>query len=499
MTKEENTPMTPRPHFLLFNPDQFRSDALAHLGNPQSRTPNFDALARTEGVSFRHAYCQNPVCTPSRCSFMTGWYPHVRGHRTMYHMLRPDEPMMLQILKENGYFVYWGGKNDLTPAQLGYEAYCDVHANVKPKAKNPHGWNAWRGPKNGADWYSFLTGKLEPPLGETEYDDGDWGQVHAAVDFIGAYRGEKPLCVYLPLGYPHPPYGVEEPYYSMIARDGSWPRTPTPREWGGKPALLKGIFDRQHLTHFAEARWEELRAVYLGMCARVDAQFALVRRALIERGFWDDTAAFVFSDHGDFTGDYGLVEKTQNTFEDCLTRTPFLFKGPKALPVKPGIRDCLVENIDLSETVYELSGIQPRCTRFGKSLLPHLGNASLEHRDAVFCEGGRLPGEEHAKEMESTKTMADPSESLYWPRVGLQQSDGPEHGKAVMCRTKTRKYVRRLLEKDELYDLERDPAETRNLIDDPAYVEDARELRDRTLTFFMETGDVVPWEADKRH
>jgi len=490
--------MTARPHLLLFNPDQFRSDALAHLGNPQASTPHFDALARTEGLSFRHAYCQNPVCTPSRCSFMTGWYPHVRGHRTMFHMLRPGEPMMLQVLKENGYFVYWGGKNDLTPSQLGYEAYCDLHAKVKPKAKNPHGWNEWRGPKNGPDWYSFLTGKLTPPPGETEYDDGDWGHTHAAVDFIRRYEGEKPLCVYLPFSYPHPPYGVEEPFYSLIPRDGSWKRTPAPADWSGKPALLKGTFDRQHLGHFDEARWNELRAVYLGMCARVDAQFALVRAALVERGFWENTGAFVFSDHGDFTGDFGLVEKMQNTFQDCLTRTPFLMKAPASYPVEPGIREALVENLDLSATVYELAGIKPTYTSFGKSLLPQLARPGLEHRDAVFCEGGRLPGEAHAKELESTRNMVDPSESLYWPRVGLQQGDGPEHGKAVMCRTRTRKYVRRLLEKDELYDLEKDPAETRNLIEDPSYASDLAALRERLLTFFMETGDVVPWVGDAR-
>ncbi|WP_211296363.1 sulfatase-like hydrolase/transferase [Paenibacillus donghaensis] len=85
-----------RPHIILFNPDQWRGDVLGHMGDPAARTPNLDRLAAKEGVSFSSAFCQNPVCTPSRCSFMSGWYPHVRGHRTMYHMMKPDEPVLLK-------------------------------------------------------------------------------------------------------------------------------------------------------------------------------------------------------------------------------------------------------------------------------------------------------------------------------------------------------------------------------------------------------------------
>ena len=79
------------------------------------------------------------------------------------------------------------------------------------------------------------------------------------------------------------------------------------------------------------------------MCARVDTQFGMVVNALKGKGgIYDDSAIFFFSDHGDFTGDYGLVEKTQNTFEDCLTRVPLIVKPPAKLPIEPGIRDQLV-------------------------------------------------------------------------------------------------------------------------------------------------------------
>jgi arylsulfatase A-like enzyme len=121
-----------KPNIVIFNPDHFRAGELGHLGNPAAITPNLDRLAASEGVSFRNTFCQNPQCTPSRCSFMTGWYPHVHGHRTMGHMLRPPEPVLLQVLKDNGYFIWWGGKNDLVPAQNGFDRVCAERGEAVP-------------------------------------------------------------------------------------------------------------------------------------------------------------------------------------------------------------------------------------------------------------------------------------------------------------------------------------------------------------------------------
>jgi arylsulfatase A-like enzyme len=118
-----------------------------------------------------------------------------------------------------------------------------------------------------------------------------------------------------------------------------------------------------------------------------------------------------------------------------------------------------------------------------------------EHRDSVFCEGGRLAGEEHCKELESQ--MGGES-GLYWPRLSLQWGNGPEHTKAVMCRTKRFKFVRRLYESDELYDLGEDPQELHNRIHDPAMQSVALEMRERLLTWYLETADVVPHDPNSR-
>ncbi|MHB9025368.1 MAG: sulfatase-like hydrolase/transferase [Armatimonadota bacterium] len=496
--------MTQYPNIVIFNPDQWRGDVLGHLGNPAAVTPVLDGLVETEAVSFRNAFCQNPVCTPSRCSFMTGWYPHTRGHRTMHHMLRKDEPVLLKTLKDNGYFVWWGGKNDLVPGQDGYDNFCDVKYTATDadyqrwgSTRQPglHGWTDWRGEPGSDTYYSFLAGRLPAEEG-APYFDSDWMHIHGALDCIRSAPAQ-PFCLYLPLQYPHPPYGVEEPWFSAIDRAAILPRhLLTEDEWAKKPSLLRGLRELCGMQGWTEERWRELRATYYGMCARVDYQLGLLIQALKETDQYDNTAIFIFADHGDFTGDYGLVEKTQNTFEDCLSRVPFIIKPPKDIPVQPRVSDALVELIDFPATVEALTGISPGHSHFGRSLLPLLAGETDDHRDAVFCEGGRLLTERHCSELASDPTVSP--ERLYYCRLKLQTGDGPEHTKAAMCRTKEYKYVRRFDELDELYDLRADPGETHNIIDDPDYAGILLQLKERLLTWYQGTCDVVPFDEDRR-
>ena len=439
---------------------------------------------------------------------MTGWYPHVRGHRTMYHMLHEEfeENNLLKVLKENGYFVWWGGKNDLVPAQNGFQKYCHIKFTPSPEdykrwkltpQEGNHGGNlAWRGSPEGDNFYSFYKGKLDKK-NEWCYCDHDWAMVLGAIDFIHSYDSDKPLCIYLPIGYPHPPYCVEEPWFSMNDRSKVPRRAKFPENWEGKPSILKGIWENQKLQNWSEERWRELRATYYGMCSRTDHQFGMILDALKKKNIYDDSAIFLFSDHGDFTGDYGLVEKTQNTFEDCLSKVPFIFKPPQKYKIKPGISDALIELIDFPATVYDITGIDPGYDHFGKSLLKLVTGETKEHREAVFCEGGRRFGETQAMELESTSAGND--KGLYSPRLKLQTTDsGPYHGKAVMCRTKKYKYVMRLYETDEFYDLQNDPLEENNRIKDPSFTDIILNMKDKIARWFIETCDVVPRKTDKR-
>lgn len=485
--------LTKRPNIVIFNPDQFRADALGHMGNPASITPNLDGLAE-EGVSFRHAFVQNPVCTPSRCSFMTGLYPHVNGHRTIFSMVRPDEITLLQSLKEDGYFVWWGGKNDLISADRGFDQVCNEHhTESKPIRDVFQKDQSWRGPMDGDNYYSFYRGEIEPCT-EESYNDKDWAHIDGAIEYLEQYDGEKPFCIYLPLGFPHPPYRCEEPFFSSIDRNELKPRIPVPDD-SKLPKILEEIREKQGLQGWTEERWNELRATYLAMVSRIDFQYGLLVQALKDAGVYDDTMIFVFSDHGDFTGDYGLVEKNQNTFQDCLTNVPFLVKPPKWMEISGGFREDLVELIDFYATVQDVTGFPERHTQFGHSLLPVLRGASGK-REFVFCEGGRTMEEQHTKEAES-KINTVPT-GLYWPRISIQMADGPEHGKAAMFRTQRYKYVKRLYELDELYDLEKDPNEEHNIIEKMEYQDIVRQMKEKALDFYMKTCDIVKLTPDKR-
>ena len=492
--------MSDRPNILYFVADQMRSDTQHHLGNEASVTPNLDALLE-DGVSFRNAYCQNPVCVPSRCSFLTGLYPHTTGHRTMHFLQNPDEPNILKTMKTAGYEVIWIGRNDVVSGDRSKIDYCDeyydgIHEENRADTTGAAqlgsaGGGHHKNSEFNKDMYSFYFGKVD----SDRAGKADVGCIKACLEYLDRKKKEgndKPFFVYCTLMYPHPPYMTDEPWYSLIDREKVktlWPR----KKWvEDKPSMLKETADKMDLHHWDEDRWAELRATYLAMTAKWDSQLGEVTAKLKELGYYDDTSIFVFSDHGDYTGDYDIVEKVQNCFEDDLSRIPLVVKPAKRFEVRPRISDALVELVDLSATVSEMTGVELGYVQYGKSLLPVLAEEK-EHKDAVFCEGGRVHGDISSMEV-GHKNPND----VYWPRISVQQEEGPQHTKATMIRMGNLKYTQRLYERDELYDLSKDPDEMCNVIDDPAYAQDVLKMKLRMLEWYQETADFVPNRKDLR-
>lgn len=104
-----------RKNIIIFNPDEMRADVPGRLGNISNVTPNMDRFVKNDAVSFSQVYCQNTVCVPSRCSFLSGLYPHVLGHRTMEHAIDSEFSPMFKELKEAGYYVWMNNRNDFIP------------------------------------------------------------------------------------------------------------------------------------------------------------------------------------------------------------------------------------------------------------------------------------------------------------------------------------------------------------------------------------------------
>ena len=472
-----------RPNVVLFVADQWRAKDAGYWGNLLVETPHIDRLA-AEGASFRRCFVQNPVSTPSRASMASGWYCHVNGHRTMHRMLRPHEPNMLRYFKEAGYHVWWGGKNDMIAEEV-------ISASCHDRVTGTGGRETF----NTSPWklgdrlyHTFLWGEVPENYGMSLSDDYTAEQ---AVEFI-RHSPAEPYFMLVNQSYPHPPYAVPEPYFSMYDRSAVPFPIPAPEGIAGKPKILRMVHERMRMDEITDDELREIVAVYYGMITKTDRNLGSIVAALKERAAWGNTIVVATSDHGDFAGDYLLAEKMQNTFEDVLVNVPFAIRVPGCDPL-PAPSDALVEMIDLLPTLAEACGIELGHTHFGRSLLPLLRGETMDHRQYVFSEGGALNTEIHTHETDR------PRENIYWSRPALQFTQPEVHGKAVMIRSKEWKYVRRLYDTDELYDLKNDPDEVNNLIDDPSLASVRDQLVAAMAEWFIETGDQVPWRWDLRH
>ena len=482
-----------KPNILIINPDQIRADALHHLGNEASHTPVFDALAQ-EGVSFGNAFCQNPVCVPSRCSFMTGLYPHTKGHRTMSYLQHPGEENLFSDLKKAGYHTVSSTRGDLMGGQFKkyHKELIDdylMFSRVKTPATLV---KSKRGEKGSDTFFSFFDGIIPENKNGREIRNVDDLCIDSAVRFIKKRPKDKPFFMFAGLNFPHPPYQIEKKYYDLIDESKLQERIPTISDSDGKPKMETGLRDALSVSKWDEDRLRELRRTYLAMCAKADDQAGRLVQALKNEGIYDNTAIIVISDHGDYTGDYGIAEKCQNCFPDCLTNVPFIIKPPVSISADRGINGNLVELTDLCATVYDLAGIKCDRQSFSESLLPSIMDKNTPHREYVFCEGGRLNGETNCSESNNILSEDD----IYAPRLLLQSKEDGTHTKAAMVRSKEYKYVMRLYEKDEFYVLA--DGERINRIDDENYQPVIQKMKEELLVWYMKTCDIVPREFDER-
>ncbi len=484
-----------KPNIIIFNPDQMRADALHHLGNEAAYTPTMDMLCE-EGVSFENAFCQNPVCVPSRCSFMTGLYPHTCGHRTMTNLLKSGEENLFLDMKKIGYNTISSTRGYLMAGQDSkyhrqcIDKYIDSRHGIGERCPIPF---TDRGAENSDTFFSFMRGILHSKRRDGKVFNPDDFIVEGAIHEIQHRRKDKPFFMFVGIMNPHPEYQVEREFYNLIDEDKLPDRIPNITETDGKPKMETGLMEALRVNTWDEDRLREIRKVYLGMCAKVDSQLGRIVATLKKEGIYDETAIIVISDHGDYTTDYGIVEKSQNCFPDCITNVPFIVKLPKSFQVDRGINHSLIELTDLTALCHDIAGEKVDRVQFGKSPMATIKNKNLPHRDFVICEGGRLKGETHC--MEYNEKYFNPR-NPYSPRMLLQKREDGTHGKAIMIRDSRYKYIKRLYEKDEFYDLT--VGERVNLIDDEQYKPVIDDFNKKLLEWFFETSDSVPKHLDER-
>lgn len=473
--------MAKPPNIVIFMPDQMRWDCTSQSGNSLLSMPNFDQLA-DDGATLSNFYVNNTVCTPSRCAMFTGQYPHVRGHRSLWYLLQDHEPNVLRELKQAGYHVHLTGKNHLLTdaaieSSISTRTLSDLGVDRQDLLNAPDGLD---------ERYRYTLYYGERPQELARDFDRDW--IDGALEFLRSGPPE-PFCLVITLFFPHPPYWVEEPYYSMY--DRSQVPLPRPPRQSGSPIYHREIAERYGVADLSEDELREIVAVYYGMCTRIDDQFGEVCAALRERNVYDETAIVYLSDHGDYCGDWSLTEKWPSGFEDVLSNVPFAIKAPG---IVGGSRfDHLAEAVDLTATLQDLAGIESGHDHFGTSLLPLLRGEVSSHKDAVFCEGGHLSHETQALEM----VTAYSSLLCYHQKAAIQTDNRDSVCKSVMVRSGRWKFVMRLTDQNELYDLEADPREMVNLAADPEHASVVGELTNRIARWFIETGDYLPRQKDE--
>ena len=445
-----------RPNILWICTDQQRSDTIHAPGNQHIRTPNLDRLI-DEGVGFLNTYSQSPICTPSRASFLTGCYSstlHVNRNGNDYFPEDAADRLITRTLTDVGYDCGISGKLHLSAAQGrvevrandGYRFYKWSH-HPKPEPFWPteqHDYQQWL-KDEGINWNEAygseaLEGWDLRGLGQAgiaaQYHQTTWC-ANEAISFMSEQRDGPWLMSVNPFD-PHPSFDPPAEYLKRMDA-GSMPLPlfqPEEMESQLKFRNVDHQTSEPRSPHDYDAR--RMVAAYYAQVELIDDQVGRMMETLESIGQRENTIVIFTSDHGEMLGDHGLLFKGCRFYEGAV-HIPLIISWPGRF--QRGLySSALVELTDIVPTLLEVNDLPiPEYVR-GKSLLPILtGRSSPEHhRDFVRCEYhaalGRMPNDSHAN-------------MIFDGRHKLVIYHGQEVG--------------------ELYDLQEDPDEFRNLWDDP--------------------------------
>ena len=462
-----------RPNILWYCTDQQRFDTIAALGNPHVSTAALDRLA-AQGTAFTHAYCQSPICTPSRSSFMTGLYPsRLHNCRNGNESFPQRYPLISKLLADAGYDCGMVGKFHLQSAGFRNEprlddGFCSWKFSHAPR-------DDWAEGHDYADWVREQGGDLDalrqceervPP----ELHQTAWA-TDRGIEFIDQPRG-KPWMLAINVYDPHPPF-VPPKIYADRFNPESLPGPHFRESDLAAQQKLQAVDFQTTALRPQEFDGRRQQALYYAMIAQIDDQFARLLNHLEQIGQANDTVVIFSSDHGETLGDHGLQFKGCRFYEG-LVRVPLLFSWPEKISADVQ-SDALVELLDLSATLLDLGGVTIPEYFQGRSLLPILcGEKSADHhRDYVRCEyydalAAAFVGT-GSPDVPAVSTAGE-SESAQSPRRfeqdGCLPFTQPSGSYATMYRDRRFKIVvYHGHDCGELFDLEQDPWEFENLWD----------------------------------
>ena len=388
------------PNILWICTDQQRFDTIGALNNAHVSTPNIDSLVR-QGTAFERAYCQSPICTPSRASFLTGYYPgRLRWTRNGNQAAPCDHPpLVTRLLNDRGYTCGNVGKLHLSGAYGRIEERTDDGYSYWEYSHAPR--DDWPRGHDYADWVRSkgkILGDLVPrPEGVPEELHQTTWCSEKAIEFMGMDH-QSPWMLTVNIYDPHPPFNPPQRYRDMFDPDDM--PGPLFRETDlAQQEKLRAIdfqsevrnpdnLDTDNPYGPAERQTDarSIQAAYYAMIKLIDDQVGRMLDVLEQTGQRKDTVIIFTADHGEMLGDHGLIQKGCRFYEG-LVRVPLIVSWPGR--VREGVvSSALVELMDLAPTVLDVAGMRVPSAMAGKSLLPLLeGKVPPDkHREFVRCE-----------------------------------------------------------------------------------------------------------------
>ena len=423
--------MTNKKNILFIMTDQLRWDYLSCYGHPHLQTPHIDALA-ARGVRFDRAYCNAPICGPSRACFYTGRSMFSNGQYWNSFPNRASESTIGDYLRPHGYRSAVVGKLHARPdteemERLGIDPDSEVgsrlaHGGFEPferddginpdflvfnagKAENYNSYlreqgyetpNPWQQNANssvdqdGTIKNGFYMQHNDKPANIAEEHSETPYMTTRAMECIEA-MGDTPWCIHLSYIKPHWPYMAPAPYHEMYYESHFLPRVASQVELENPHPVYQAFMDNRGSKNFVrdEVRHTVMKG-YMGLVKQIDDQIGRLIRWLDDKGLTDQTMIVFTSDHGDYLGDHWLSEK--DIFHEPSVRIPMIVVDPSAEAngTRGTVCDKFVEGIDLAPTFLELAGGKAIPHKLeGRSLIPLLhGQQDVAWRDHTVIETG---------------------------------------------------------------------------------------------------------------
>ena len=377
-----------KPNVLFIVADDLRC-SLGCYGDPQVKSPNIDRLA-ARGVRFERAYCQYPVCNPSRSSFLTGWRPDTTGiyeNETRLRLKHPGVVTLPQLFRGQGYFT----------ASLGKIIHAGVDANGKRVFfQDPKSWNDCRSfavtpTGRRGEGRNFTGGRLKwadwLAAEGTDDDQPDGQSATEAIKLLEAHR-DGPFFLAVGFNKPHDPFHAPKKYFEPYPLDKiQLAQDPADRSAELPLAVPKGenktVFD-----NFTDQDRREFRRAYFAGISFTDAQIGKLLDTLDRLKLWDNTIVVVMGDHGYHLGEHGWWLKF-TIFELCA-RTPLIVWAPGAKGMGRSTAG-IVEFVDIYPTLAELCGLTPPSKQDGASFRALLDDPTKPGKPAAFTQVARGP------------------------------------------------------------------------------------------------------------